>query len=194
MVRRRGIERGNLTYCSGSVACTTTTLGISFGSGSHGGPAITIGGGAASESSSYGNYGNSAYGAGNGATSSYTPNNGYNNNKEKKNTQPQPQFTIQSKCTTVSRPLVHRNYITTISLLYRLFLHRFDSIPVGHFLHTVPQFPKTVIESNLKLPALKLKINSSPDVKVMTNSRDPLEMKDEVDETNTDDIFKPPKP
>lgn len=69
-----------------------------------------------------------------------------------------------------------------------------DSEAKPKFTVQLPHMPKAVIESNLKLPALKLKINSSPDVKVTANSRDPLEIKDEIDDANTDDIFKEPLP
>ena len=58
----------------------------------------------------------------------------------------------------------------------------------------LPDLPKTVIESNLRLPAIKLKLNSSPLLKVTTNSRDPLEPKEPLNETNTQDIFKTPEP
>lgn len=58
----------------------------------------------------------------------------------------------------------------------------------------LPHFPKASLESNFKLPAIKLKLNSSPDVKVTTNSRDPLEEPEEVEKGDADAIFKTPEP
>uniref|UniRef100_T1KZY0 DUF4766 domain-containing protein n=1 Tax=Tetranychus urticae TaxID=32264 RepID=T1KZY0_TETUR len=58
----------------------------------------------------------------------------------------------------------------------------------------LPHFPKTYIESNLKLPPLKVKLHASPRVKITTGTKDPLEPKPVEEDPNMQDIFLPPEP
>ena len=58
----------------------------------------------------------------------------------------------------------------------------------------MPAKGKTLIEANLKIPPIKMKINSSPRVKITAGTTDPLEKPHEDEETIMEDIFKPPKP
>lgn len=57
----------------------------------------------------------------------------------------------------------------------------------------LPHFPKTYIESNLKLPPIKLKLHAAPRVKITTGTKDPLEKKPN-DDHYEEDIFAPPEP
>lgn len=57
-----------------------------------------------------------------------------------------------------------------------------------------PHLAKTYIESNLKLPPVKLKLRVAPRVKVTTGTKDPLMEKPIVEDPNMMDIFLPPEP
>lgn len=58
----------------------------------------------------------------------------------------------------------------------------------------MPSMGKTVIEANMRPPVVKMKINSSPKVKITTGTRDPLEKPPADEEIITEDIFGPPEP
>jgi len=65
--------------------------------------------------------------------------------------------------------------------------------PKPIFRLTLPEFSKTYIEKNLKLPPIKVKLNSSPRVKITTGTKDPLG-KDPLEDPEIVDIFEPPLP
>lgn len=66
--------------------------------------------------------------------------------------------------------------------------------PKPLFSLVMPSNGKTVVEMNQHPPKLKMKINSSPKVKITTNTKDPLEKPNLEEEVIMEDIFGPPEP
>ncbi|KAF7491022.1 hypothetical protein SSS_07129 [Sarcoptes scabiei] len=66
--------------------------------------------------------------------------------------------------------------------------------PKPLFSMMMPSKGKTVIEMNQHPSRLKMKINSSPKVKITTNTKDPLEKPPLEEEVIMEDIFGPPEP